>query len=259
MNIKLTLIVVLFTQVLCAQNNTSSNSTTISESNWNAKTLLSELFEGEKVESLNAIKWKPYKGEFVQASFDGYCYTTIDSIYSFKTDESSYRIVVMKTIPYFDKDMIEPSIADGSTVGIALFTEENSNWNLVSFNRSVILNGAAGFLGTIKIIDLGNNSMLLSLDEIEHQEVDLHQYLISLNPSNFGMNVFSTKLFHRIIDDNETEYKFEFSEIEIKKAENENEAPIMKLTKKRTTVKDDVETTKVLSTVLLEFDGYGFY
>ena len=54
-------------------------------------------------------------------------------------------------------------------------------------------------------------------------------------------------------------YEFEFSEIEIKKAENENEAPIMKLTKKRTTVKDDVETTKVLSTVLLEFDGYGFY
>lgn len=231
----------------------------ISESNWNAKTLLSELFEGEKVESLNAIKWKPYKGEFVQVSFDGSCYTTIDSIYSFKTDESNYRIVVMKTIPYFDKDMMEPSIADGSTVGIALFSEESNHWNLVNFNRSVILNGGAGYLGTIKIIDLGNNSILLSLDEIEHQEVDLHQYLISLNPSNFGMIVFSTKLFHRIEDDNETGYKFEFSEVEIKKAAIEDEAPIMKLTKKCTTIKEEIETTKVLSTVLLEFDGYGFY
>lgn len=259
MHLKTTLIVVLFTQILCAQNNNSSIKTSISESNWNSKTLLSELFEGEKVESLNAIKWKPYNGEFVQTSFDGYCYTTIDSIYNFKTNESNYRIVVMKTIPYFDKDMMEPSISDGSTVGIALFSEENNHWNLVNFNRSVILNGGAGYLGTIKIIDLGNNSMLLSLDEIEHQEVDLHQYFISLNPSNFGMIVFSTRLFHRIIDDNETEYKFEFSEIEIKKAENENEAPIMKLTKKCTTIKEEIETTKILSTDLLEFDGYGFY
>jgi hypothetical protein len=259
MKIKLTLIVVLFTQILCAQNNNSSNNTTISESNWNSKTLLSELFEGEKVESLNAIKWKPYNGEFVQTSFDGYCYTTIDSIYSFKTDESNYRIVVMKTISFFDKDMIEPSIADGSTVGIALFKEEDNNWNLLNFNRSILLNGGAGYLGKIQIIDLGKNSMLLSLDEIEHQEVDLHQYLISLNPSNFGMIVFSTKLFHRIVDDNETEYKFEFSEIEIKKAETEEEPTVMKLTKKCTTIKEEIETTTVLSTVLLEFDGYGFY
>ena len=51
----------------------------------------------------------------------------------------------------------------------------------------------------------------------------------------------------------------EFSEIEIKKAAAEDESPVMTLTKKCTTVKEDVETTIVLSTSRLQFDGVGFY
>lgn len=259
MNIKLTLIVVLFTQLLCAQNNNSSNKTVISESNWNSKTLLSELFQGERVESLNAIKWKPYNGEFVQTSFDGYCYTTIDSIYSFKTDESNYRIVVFKTDPISDENFIGLSEAEASTVGIALFSKEKKDWKLINFKRSVILTGHAGYLGQMEIIDLGNNILLLYINESEYHESDLHNYLISLNESNFGMTLFSTRTFHRLSDETNEAYAYETSEFTITKAETEDSFPKMNLIKKSITIKEDIESTKVISTLLLEFDGYGFY
>lgn len=259
MNIKLTLIVVLFTQILCAQNNNSSNKTTISESNWNSKTLLSELFEGEKVESLNAIKWKPYKGEFIQESYDGNCYTTIDSIYTFNNESLNYRIVVFKTDPISDENFIGLSEAEASTVGIALFSQEKKDWKLINFNRSVILTGHAGYLGQMEIIDLGNDILLLSINESEYHESDLHNYLISLNESNFGMTLFSTRTFHRLSDETNEAYKYETSEFTLTKAETEDSFPIMNLIKKSITIKEDNESTKVISTLLLEFDGYGFY
>jgi hypothetical protein len=231
----------------------------ISNSKWNKKTILDELFGKTYIDVISSAKWKPYPGEVIQQSFDGYCYTTIDSIYNFKNEANNYQIVVLKTFSYFDEGFIGPSMSEGGTVGLALFIEEKNNWNLVNFNRSVILNGAGGLLGEVEIYDLGNNSLFLSLKDVERHEIDVIQYLFSLNSNNFGMNIFSTKVYHRVMDDREDVYKYESSEFIIQQAASEDEWPVMVLTKKRTTLKDDIESSEVLSTSVYKFDGIGFY
>ncbi len=256
MKIVLNCLFFLLSTIAFSQN---SVQVSISNSNWNNKTILAELFGKTYVESIGSAKWKPYAGEAVQCSFDGFCYTTIDSIYNFKNESLNYKIVVLKTISYADNDFMGPSMAEGSTVGIALFSEEKNNWKLVNFNRSLILNGAAGILGNIELIDLGNSSLLLALSDTEHQETDTHTHLFSLDTTNFGMKVFSTRTFHRIMDENDAIYIYEFSEFSIKKASSENEEPVMELLKKRTTIKEEIESTEVLSKSLLKFNGVGFY
>jgi hypothetical protein len=259
MKIILICFLVLSSDKLFGQNVTNYEKVSIPDTKWNTKSILVELFENSFIDSSSAVKWKSFSGEVNEKSFDGFCYTTIDSIYSFKNESFNYRIVVLKTSSYSDENLDGLSNAEASTFGIALFSKVNENWNLLNFNRSAMLTGRAGDLGYIEILDLGNNLLLLSLSESEHQDIDLHNFLFSLNNSNFGLNVFSTRTFHRIVETNEDTYKYEFSEFDISKATTEDSFPKMVLTKKCTIVTQDLESTEILSTSILEFDGSGFY
>ncbi len=247
------------TKVLFSQASIVDKNFNIDPKEWNNETVLTKLFHGTYIDSLQSIKWQAFSGEVIEKSYDGFCYTTVDSVYTFKNDSLIYKVVVLKTSSYSDESLSGLSNADASTMGIAMFSEENNGWKLLCLNRSVILTGHGGYLGEIEIVDLGNNLMVLSLIESEHHEIDTHNYLFNLNTINFGLNVFSYKTFHRIVDFNEDVYKFEFSEIQITKAKTEESFPKIELTKKRTTIKDDIELTESLSTTILEYNGYGFY
>ena len=259
MKIILICVLVLASENLFGQNITNYEKVSIPDAKWNTKNILVELFDNSFIDASSAVKWKSFSGEVNEKSFDGFCYTTIDSIYTFKNESFNYRIVVLKTSSYSDENLNGLSNAEASTFGIALFSKVNENWNLLNFNRSVMFTGSAGDIGNIQILDLGNNLLLLSLSESEHQDIDLPDFLFSLNNSNFGLNVFSTRTFHRIMDTNEDVYKYEFSDFVITKATTEDSFPKIVLTKKRTIVTQDVESTEILSSSILEFDGSGFY
>jgi hypothetical protein len=167
----------------------------IEKSSFEKKQILSLLFDGDYNSEWERISWKPYPNERIQTSLNNKCYTNIDSLLYYHLDSSNYALVVLRTVKmnYIDDstEVEMSSMADPSTVGLAQFVMKENKWVLQSFERSIITIGQAGYIPPYHILNLNRETKVFSLKDDEHQELDVFEYLYSLDSLNFSDELFS--------------------------------------------------------------------
>ncbi len=165
----------------------------ISKKDFTSEKILNLLFNGKINSEYSAIAWKPYPKENVPVSDDGLVYTNVDSVLYYKNDTLNFALVVLRSIEHHEFG--ENSCAGCSpTEGMALFVEEKSSWKLLNFNRSVSKLGQGGFVPRKKIIQIGNNEFVFSLNGEELAGGGPigteYEYWFRLNESDFSEIAF---------------------------------------------------------------------
>lgn len=152
--------------------------------------VLKTLFSGSYLTKTSKTKWTPYPGEMVHRSFNGLCYTNVDSIYYAKNLNSDFSVVILRTISVQDEKSEMQSHADNITLGFAVFKKTESNWKLINCNRSVCQIGQDGEVSIVEIINLNPIDFGLLVTEYEH-DADCYTYLFSLSNTNFSKELYN--------------------------------------------------------------------
>lgn len=159
------------------------------------KQILNLLFDGNLNSEGERISWKPFPTENIETSLNSKCYTNIDSILYYQLDTLKYALVILRTVKMNNiSDSMEfeqLSMADPATVGLALFIERENNWELHNFERSLITIGQAGYIPPYQIVNISKTDMAFSLKEEEHKDLDVFEYIFSLDSKNFAKEIFS--------------------------------------------------------------------
>lgn len=130
-------------------------------SNFTTPEILRLLFDGKYDKSSESIRWKPYPKETIVTQEDGFCTTFLDTILYVNNESNSIAVVVLHTSDYFSGN-IRPSI------GIAMFTKLDNEWQLESFDRSAVDLGSYGDAPeNLKIVQFGKDHFALSLSGME--------------------------------------------------------------------------------------------
>jgi hypothetical protein len=168
-----------------------------SDNQFDAEVELSQLLNGQYVKSLEKIKWTPYTKENVQTSEDGFAYTTVDSVITYKTNNEEYRLVVFRT-NIMHEGMEEQCAGCAPTLGLALFKIIEGKPTLTSLNRSVLNVGQAGMLPDYSIVELSAESKGLLVKEGNFQDSDVYCFLYSLDEANVSNLVFEFPHFRML-------------------------------------------------------------
>lgn len=176
----------------------------IKKSLFQKKQILNLLFDGNLNSEGERISWKPFPTESIETSLNSKCYTNIDSILYYQLDTLKYALVILRTVKMNNiSDSMEfeqLSMADPATVGLALFIERENNWELHNFERSLITIGQAGYIPPYQIVNISKTDMAFSLKEEEHKDLDVFEYIFSLDSKNFAKEIFSYAHFKRLSD-----------------------------------------------------------
>ncbi len=163
----------------------------ISKKDFNSENILKLLFNGKINSEYSAIAWKPYPKENVPLSFDNLCYTNVDSILYFNNEVNA--LVTLRSVER--TEFGENDCASCSpTIGLAFFELENGKWKLLNFNHSVTKLGQGGFVPRKKIVQIGSNEYVLSLNGEDLAGGGIispeYEYWFRLNGSNFSEVAF---------------------------------------------------------------------
>lgn len=195
-------LILLFSNASCSQNNKIATPKSletelpqISDSiielhDFTKEKVLKTLFSGSYLTETSKIKWAPYPGEMVHRSFNGLCYTNVDSIYYTKNLNSDFAVVILRTISVQDEESEMQSHADNITLGFAVFEKTESCWKLINSNRSVCQIGQDGEVPIVEIIQLNPKDFGLLVTEYEH-DADCYTYLFSLSNNNFSKELYN--------------------------------------------------------------------
>lgn len=190
----------------------------ISKSSFEKKQILSLLFSGKYNHVKENIEWTPYPLEEIATSLNGLCYTNVDSIFQFESNNKVFSLVILKTIEI--EDNLESDCAGCSpSFGMALFEQENQIWKLKKFNRSIKKIGQAGTISPYKIIQISNSGYALSLREDEFQDIDVYEFVYSVNIDDFAKELFSYPHFKRINLDEEGIITYQLSTMNVNSKE----------------------------------------
>jgi hypothetical protein len=253
-----TVLLLLNSNTSCSQNENTpeaepvqvSNSTNldslIQTKEFSNEKVLKTLFSGSYMPDISKIKWTPYPGEKVHRSFNGLCYTNVDSIFYTKNLNSDFAIVVLRTISVQDEESEMQSYSDDVTLGFAVFEKIESNWKLINSNRSVFQVGQDGVVPNIEILKLNPIDFGLLVTEYEHN-ADCYTYLFSLSSNNFSKELYNFPYLKVInISSDDGTAIIEYSSIVINKDFKEIEPrmwtyPTIELTTNKTELNGDHE------------------
>lgn len=187
----------------------------IKKSLFQKKQILNLLFDGNLNSEGERISWKPFPTESIETSLNSKCYTNIDSILYYQLDTLKYALVILRTVKMNNiSDSMEfeqLSMADPATVGLALFIERENNWELHNFERSLITIGQAGYIPPYQIVNISKTDMAFSLKEEEHKDLDVFEYIFSLDSKNFAKEIFSYAHFNRLSESENDKTTFQIT------------------------------------------------
>lgn len=133
------------------------------------KTLLPVLFDSPTLNAKGEAKWKPNYGEVMQfsnvVSDDGFCYTAIDTVITYKLLNTEKTIVIFNTIKYNSSMQRMDCHACGVVLSIAEFTNQtNGSWAIDYFYKYFTKGGGWGKRGgSMGIVEIGKNEFALNI------------------------------------------------------------------------------------------------
>ncbi len=175
----------------------------ISEKNKTSKDILNMIFSGNYSESNNTISWRPNPKEFFPVDSFGITNTKIDTVFNYEFQETKYSLYVFNSLIVDENGYRQESNADTPTMSLALFEKLRDSLKLISFNRFVCQNGHMGMFPKLKIVQLGDNFMSISVEEEDYKETDLFITYYSLQQWELGKEIFSIPTW-KIISYSET-------------------------------------------------------
>ncbi len=211
------LFLICFTNPLLSQTGINSKSTSAV---FDAQSQIKNILNGDYIDSLQKIKWKPYTKEQISSSLDGFAYTAIDSVILFEKDNKQFLLVVLRTIEIDLESGMDNGLFAPKTLGLALFIEEKNSWKLINLNRTVARTNCVMDLMPVKLFQISKSDFALSLKFWFTAGGGLiapeYESWFNLSEYEFGQNIFTFYLANSL--DNE---KVIEKTIEIKKSADE--------------------------------------
>jgi hypothetical protein len=172
---------------------------------------VAKILDGEYIDSIEKIKWRPYPQEVISKSKDGMVYTSIDSIISFKINSESYKLIILRSIEVL-RGIEDQSASNSPTLGLALFIEKASGFELVKINRSIDRIGQAGLLPLYSIINISPSEKAFMITEENFQETTVYCHIYFLSEWCFSRIALEFPVFSLIDFHN---YKYHTNQIEV--------------------------------------------
>lgn len=196
--------------------------------------ILTSLFnaiEVTKKDVLLQAKWKPNATEKLKipVSYDGFCYTEIDTVFNFLKNDLEYTLFVFATYERgHDGVEIINCHACAPMLSLATFKKDNNNdWTLLSFKKTFEYHGSWGEIGAIDLVQIGKNKYALALaggglaqgymmSFISYYDIDTYNNVFEITTSedNGGAEEDVTKTYGYEVDVEFVPSKEEYYQIE---------------------------------------------
>jgi hypothetical protein len=153
--------------------------------NFSKLNILELLLDGTFDVETGYQKWKAPKGTLIPIDGDGYAYTMVDTLLSFNQENKEYQLAVIKSSQRYEWGGFDNGFESAPCIGLALFSEENDNWVLESFNPTVVMLGEQNMIPSMQIKQVGTHSSAIIFTTAIHQDFGEEQWF--LLEKNFPM------------------------------------------------------------------------
>ncbi len=131
-------------------------------------------------------KWRAPKQTLIPLDAEGYAYSVVDTILSLEIEDKKCQLVITKSSQKYSWGGFDSGVESLPCIGLALFSENNDQWVLESFNPAVTLFGEQNMIPEMHICKVGPDKHVIAFTQNINQDVGEEQwFLIEKNFPSF--------------------------------------------------------------------------
>lgn len=123
-------------------------------------------FEGER-DAAGWLRWSPQLGEQANfpVSYDGFCYTRLDTVLYINAGELSYAAALFRTTEFMSENQEMMCRSCSPVLSVATFRQKEETWHLQDFEQALPYFGVWNERGPVRLVQVSKDAFGLGIKQ----------------------------------------------------------------------------------------------